>query len=187
LKPPADLAAFSKEHLCYEINCLYAGVALHLGCSTAANDAFSLTLKNLLLEGVLLHSRCLYEFLYRDSRRYADDAIAADFFASPNHWTEKRPAPSPALAELSGRAGKEVAHLSYKRLDVIQEKKHWNVLQISAELLHVLRLFVEAAPHETVSQSTRDTVNHWKSFTGFNSIDLIPKGSTATPIFSKTK
>src|SRR6476620_6674648 len=79
---------------------------------------------NALLESFVIHVRAIMDFLYAEIPQ-SDDVIAEDVFASPEEWKNMRPMLSEALSQATRRAGKEIAHLTYARLDVTPETKPW--------------------------------------------------------------
>lgn len=131
-----ELVAVS-EHLYYEIEMLN-GTAFGLASGIAGESV----LKNALLESFLLHSRILLAFLYYDNPRN-DDVIAENFVSD---WALNRPPESPIFKEIHFRVGKEIAHLTYKRLSVTEETKQWRFLDIAEEVSRVLHIFVRRAP-----------------------------------------
>lgn len=100
-------------------------------------------LRNALLESFTIHARVLLDFLFDEKPRH-DDVVAADFFVdrdAPAHWRPEMPA---ALSEVDRRVGKEVAHLTYARLELTDESKRWHFRQIAAELHHLLTQFARS-------------------------------------------
>jgi len=147
---------------------------------------------NLLLEGTIIHSRCLYEFLYRDNSKKPDDALAIHYFRNPQDWTSIRPTHSVELAELSYRTGKQVAHLTYTRQTSDQIQNHWNLFDITNDLLSTLILFANNADKKKLHANVPRHIQFWTEKTSyepgqtpsnFTSSDLLhgAKGAT-TPI-----
>lgn len=102
---------------------------------------------NALLESFVIHVRAIMDFLYAD-RPQPDDVIAEDFFGSPDQWKKIRPALSSSLSQAKRRAGKEVAHLTYARLDVTPETKPWRFIDIAKEIAAVIDVFLKNVPKE---------------------------------------
>lgn len=100
---------------------------------------------NALLESFVIHVRAVMDFLYADKPQ-VDDVIAEDFFDTPDQWTKMRSALSELLSQAKRRAGKEVAHLTYARLDVTPETKPWPFVQITNEISTVIKTFIENVP-----------------------------------------
>ncbi len=102
---------------------------------------------NALLESFVIHVRAIMDFLYADNPQ-ADDVIAEDFFGDPEQWKKTRPALSQSLSQAKRRAGKEVAHLTYARLDVTPETKPWSFVQIANEISTVMNVFLQNVPKD---------------------------------------
>jgi len=103
-------------------------------------------IRNALLESFTLHARALVHFFF-PSNPWGDDVLAADFFPSPDVWERIRGRMAPVLAKVSPRVGKEVAHLTYARLDVTPEAKRWPVADIATALAAIADTFrVHANP-----------------------------------------
>jgi hypothetical protein len=102
---------------------------------------------NALLESFVIHVRAIMDFLYADCPQ-ADDVIAEDFFDNSEQWTKIRPALSQTLSQAKRRAGKEVAHLTYARLDVTPETKSWPFVQITNEVSTVINAFFQNVPKD---------------------------------------
>ncbi len=98
---------------------------------------------NMALETFLLHARNLREFFYNDNKRYDTDARAWDFLEEKNLWQKLRPAEMESMIEIRERAGKELAHLSYKRIYGTPPEKSWNTGETLGDLLKVVGIFLE--------------------------------------------
>jgi len=107
-----------------------------------------------LIESFTMHARVLVDFLY-GSKSKSDDVVAEDFFDDPSCWVLKRPKMSELLETIHRRVGKEVAHLTYVRLDVTPEKKRWRISDIANDVHVVLKKFVELVPESRVGNSVR--------------------------------
>lgn len=130
----------ASDHLYYEIWMLKA-----LANGIASGIAGQGPIANALLESFVIHVRAVMDFLYADKPQ-VDDVIAEDFFDTPEHWTKMRPTLSELLSQAKRRAGKEVAHLTYARLDVTPETKPWPFIQIADEISAVINTFLENVP-----------------------------------------
>ena len=128
------------DHLHYEVWML---VSLAKGMASGILGQGPIA--NAVLESFIIHIRAVTNFLYAKEPQ-VDDAIAEDFFDTPEEWTKIRPALSKLLSQAKRRAGKEVAHLTYARLDVIPERKPWPFVQISDEISLVIKAFLENVP-----------------------------------------
>jgi hypothetical protein len=107
---------------------------------------------NALLESFVIHVRGLMDFLYNDNPR-PDDVVAQDYFNTLEEWKKLRPQQSPVLEHAKQRAGKEVAHLAYERLNVTPETKPWFFLEISKEVSEVMNVFLENVQKEKLGSS----------------------------------
>lgn len=136
----SELAAAS-EHLHYEFAML-VGTARGLASAVAGDSV----LNNALLESFTLHARALLAFLYADRPR-ADDVMAEDFVAD---WVSNRPTEPAALAQIQFRVGKEIAHLTYERLSVTDEAKHWQFVEVAETMSRVMTAFVLLAPDSSL-------------------------------------
>ncbi len=125
------------EHLDYEMWMMHE-VARGLA-SNALRPRF---VNNALLESFSIHARALLDFLYADSRAFPDDVIAEDFFDSQGEWPVLRPAKSELLEKVHRRVAKEVAHLTYARLDVTPEAKKWYYIDIYNDINRVFQVFL---------------------------------------------
>jgi hypothetical protein len=99
-----------------------------------------------LLNGFLMYTRAVYEFLYTDEPRYDTDAVASDYF-DDDTWSRERPEPGEHLVAVPGRAGKRVAHLSYKRLEPDEGTV---VLGIGPEILGTLAQWAHMVPPDRI-------------------------------------
>ena len=106
--------------------------------------------KNAALEAFLLHARALTEFFYQSSPR-PDDIVAQDFMPMPVNWVAVCPPISSALEEARRRAGKHLAHLTYDRLEVTPETKPWPFLEILSGIIGPLKVFLQHAPKDVLS------------------------------------
>ena len=99
------------------------------------------TINNALLQSFALHVRNLIDFLYNDKHQ-PDDVYAGDYFETPEKWQQLRNAIMPGLARAKKRANKEIAHLTYSRLDVAQKEKKWAFVDLSGEMVKAFDPFV---------------------------------------------
>ena len=125
----AELQEASK-HLHYEVQMLHA-VAVASGLFGSG------PITNALVESFAIHVRNLIDFFYLKEPRQ-DDLIAEDFFADAAQWRSVRPNLSADLDQAKKRAHKEIAHLTYARLDVTPEAKLWQFVHILNEISKVL-------------------------------------------------
>lgn len=150
----AELRSWAHEHLIYE-----AGMLLHT-CGAAANPDLDAVDQNALIESFAVHVRCLRDFLWKDQRMRAQDALASDFCA-PNIWRIARGDLPPALAEIEGernRIGREIVHLTYHRLDIDSESKAWRMGEILQAILECLARFVHTADPRRITGKTQQAL-----------------------------
>lgn len=151
------LMIFSQNHLAYEIYSLYG--ALDLFAKQNPQNLLTIGARNLFLEGVITHSRSLYEFLYFSTQKKADDALAIHYFETPEAWELIRPKIPEHFKDFYKRASKEIMHLTYTRLERTEITKRWDLLTITKDLLATLLLFAEKADPEKLH---RDFINDLK-------------------------
>lgn len=135
-----DLRKLAEEHLTYEVAMLH-DTAEALAASVAQDE----TVHNALVESFTIHLRALIDFLWPNNPR-ADDVIANDFFYRPSAWDTARPAFPVVLDPARQRAGKEVAHLTYARLNVKPDDKRWPYIEMANAVLTAFHVFVNNAP-----------------------------------------
>jgi hypothetical protein len=147
-----ELATWAREHLHYEV-----GMLMHTSEQLWRRQAEPRDREsNALLESFVLHVRCLSDFLWRSRGQHEQDAFAEDFCAE-GVWERERPALPPALTEAAerNRAGQEVAHLTYHRLNVPAAEKDWQVGQLTLEIADAIDLFTQHAQPERLDDRTR--------------------------------
>jgi hypothetical protein len=103
------------------------------------------------VESFAVHVRNLVDFFYAQQPR-ADDVIAEDFVADAVQWSAIRPEMSAVLRRAKQRADKEIAHLTYARLDVAREVKPWPFVEICGEITAVLQLFARNVERDRLDQ-----------------------------------
>lgn len=101
-------------------------------------------IENALIESCAIHSRALVKFLYAfEGTRLPKltDAIADDFFETPNEWKMSQPKiPQELDYDTFGKyADRQIAHIIYSN----EDKHQWNFALIANELQPILELFVK--------------------------------------------
>lgn len=101
------------------------------------------------IESFAIHARVLEAFLWDEPRkRFPDDALAIDFF-SEGVWESIRVRVQRSeLDQIRDRAGHEVAHLSYKRVNKTEEARRWKFDVIAGVIGNAFRLFLESVNAE---------------------------------------
>lgn len=141
----------ASNHLFYEI-WMFQTLAQGMASGIAGQGAIN----NSLLESFAIHVRALIGFFYSENPRI-DDIIAEDFFPNPVDWQCKRPLKTEILDKAKKRADKEVAHLTYTRLDVTPEQKHWEFLKIFNDLQVPINIFLDNVPTDLLGSNWEDT------------------------------
>jgi hypothetical protein len=135
------LQTFGDGSLAYETSMLYettAELVRRLVRSSEATDTFvsdETSMRNALLESLLIHARVLQEFLNRKSSQHADDVLAVQFVPD---WNDDLRV---VVGDIVTRMHKQLAHLSLAR----ERKRPWPVIQIADDILSEMRRFSEAA------------------------------------------
>jgi hypothetical protein len=123
----------STEHLFYEAEMFCITLAL----LTQVNDQMN---KNILLDGFVIHTRNLFDFLYPKRNIHKDDMVATDFLTHPKTFniskTKKKD-----LMFIVGKANKQVAHLTYSRNRYSGRTKQWSYVFIGRKMLKTLCAF----------------------------------------------
>lgn len=138
----SNLQKMAYEHISYEIE------MLNFSAEKLSKGNLNQLEINVFLETFLLHARCIVDFLYADRVIYPDDIIAKDFFIDIEVYLSQRPPISEALENLKKRAGKELAHLTYTRLEVTPEIKIWQVSLLWKEINSALGIFFKCLTDE---------------------------------------
>jgi hypothetical protein len=149
-----DLLKASK-HLRYEYR-MFIEIANTLSARRFKDDTI---IKPALLESFTIHTRNLLYFLYSKNPR-EDDVIAEDFLDDQEIWRSKRPKKSDVLENIHCRVGKEVAHLTYARYDVIfeAEAKPWSISEIASEVDQIFRKFIQLVPPRRLSPEMKSAI-----------------------------
>lgn len=167
------------HHVGYEID-MFARTTGMLGrhiLDGIEGDYLRDTVRNALLESFTVHARVLIGFLYAKPK-FPDDVSALDFFTAaqwqaikaeepiqsvppavlfpqPLHKNFRSNADHPALTSASERVGKEIAHLTYKRLADGIDAKIWPHRDIVEALATDLHRFAEQVWSELVHDKFR--------------------------------
>ncbi len=136
----------ASNHLHYEYR-MFTSLARGMASGIAGEGVIN----NALLEAFTIHARALLKFLYGQNPR-ADDVIADDFFPTSLEWKKVRPKMTKLLETVRTRVGKEVAHLTYARLDVNPETKPWRFLQILHDIDVSFKEFLRIVPMELLGK-----------------------------------
>jgi hypothetical protein len=104
---------------------------------------------NAYLESFAIHARALHDFLYPDAASVSTDVLARDYLMSDD-WGGKRP-----TYGLKYRVNKEVAHLTYNRLEVTPEAKLWPVQELAKTLDSAMLDFGRLVPERLLCEELR--------------------------------
>ena len=124
---------------------MFKAFLFRININNPDKDYFS----NIRLETFIFHARNLIEFYYsgdtnkKEKKKYEDDAWAVDFFIDKNTWYNLRPNIDAWKEKFFKRAGKEMAHLTYSRLDLNDVQKRWDVYEIVKPLKEATILFID--------------------------------------------
>lgn len=118
-------------------------------------------IENALIESCAIHSRALVKFFYpfegtRPPR--PTDAIADDFFVTPNEWKNAcSKIPKELDYDTFGKyADKQIAHIIYSD----EDKHQWNFTAIANALQSILEKFVELAQPEQLGDRWSSQLKH---------------------------
>jgi hypothetical protein len=151
----AELMGWAHEHLMYEAAMLSHTV------DKFANRKLSDQDHNAFMESFAIHIRCLRDFLWgRRTQRNPEDAFASDF-CDAGVWEMRRPPLPAALEAIEGRRqriGREIVHLTYHRLDIKAETKHWDLTDLLRAIAEGLHQFAKVAKPERLHPKTREAL-----------------------------
>ncbi|HPB67505.1 MAG TPA: hypothetical protein PLT76_04850 [Candidatus Omnitrophota bacterium] len=136
--PPHTLRAFSGEHLWYEIHMLYGVMDILL---KGVDDDY---LYNALLEAFVLHASVILDFFYKPAVK-PDDARAVHYVRDAAAFYKALPPFEQKFGGFTRKRNKEVVHLSYRRLYVRPEEKHWRSPKITKDIRRIVDLFLDHA------------------------------------------
>lgn len=137
----------ASHHLHYEFSML-----ISITQAFASGIASGGWLVNALLESFVIHFRTLLDFFYPPDNSKPDDVLASDYFDNSEDWAKIRPHLSDTLNRYKIRAHKEIAHLTYARLDVTPEIKGWAFLEIAREMEQLMDLFLKHIPKNRLEE-----------------------------------
>jgi hypothetical protein len=122
-------------HIVYEIM-MFNGTNMKL--QTGVSDQFE---KNILLESFAIHCRNLFDFFYK-KRKYVDDIVAYDYISQKKQFIHER-TKTRILKNLTEKANKQVAHLTYKRNNYNRRTKGWSVGIIAINMNNTIVAFLK--------------------------------------------
>jgi hypothetical protein len=106
--------------------------------------------RNAVLESFTIHARALRQF-FEPTKPKPDDVLAWHYVGDQLQWQKARGRMPAVLADINGRVGTEIAHLSYRRLKFGPVAEQWNISASHDALMQVLTKFVAAVPTANLS------------------------------------
>lgn len=130
------------EHVQYEIDMFY------YSCSVLSMRGLDQNQINAHLEVFALHARNLFYFFYTPkSKRVRDDIIAEDYLDKVKPFIQNR-TPKRELSIILKKAGKQVMHLTFSRVNYNKRTKPWKCGLILQKLNKTINEFYNALPQE---------------------------------------
>jgi hypothetical protein len=155
----AELRAFGKDHIAYEVEQLFLqGVDL-LTQYAPPQTVRDRTRRNALVESFAIHARTLTDFFYPQSVG-DDDVIADDYMDKGMAWRRARPKIPRSLRTARERTGGEIAHLTWNRKPPLDLAKAWSPPQVLRDVSPLLRLFLEHAAPARISEELQKTISN---------------------------
>lgn len=135
------------------------------------------------IEAFAIHARVLEAFLWdKPSKHHPDDALAIDFFAEGEWEAIRNRVQRSALDEVRDRAGHEVAHLSYKRVDKADDARRWKFDVIAGVIGNAFRLFLENVTPALLCDGFEERLRaSWPEYLNFPIAMSFPPDCETTP------
>jgi hypothetical protein len=109
------------------------------------------------IEAFAIHARVLEAFLWdKPSKHHPDDALAIDFFEDGKWEAIRQRVQRSELDAVRDRAGYEIAHLSYKRVN--KTARRWKFDVIAGVIGNAFRLFLENVDADLLCRGFEDRV-----------------------------
>jgi hypothetical protein len=141
-RKPEELLGVSAD-LLYELQMLFL-MADRLRRHQNGDLVLPEDIKMACIESFAIHARVLQAFLWDSPRKaHPDDALAIDFFEDGEWETIRERVQRSALDDLRARAGHEIAHLSYKRVNKPEAARRWKFDVIAGVIGNAFKLFLE--------------------------------------------
>lgn len=141
----------ASEHLHYELLMLSAvSYAIDSGVSVLS------PLHNALIESFAIHLRNLIDFLWPEGPDN-DWVVAADYFSDLEEWQSSFGKIPPKLKAARIRAAKEIAHLTYARIAVEEDKKGWDFIGLLDGVADGMARFAVKVDRDKVCPELLDT------------------------------
>jgi hypothetical protein len=137
-----ELRGVSRD-LLYELQMLFL-MADRLRRHEQADQVLPEDVKMACIESFAIHARVLEAFLWDSPRKaYPEDALAIDFFQVGEWEGLRERVQRSELDDVRIRAGHEIAHLSYKRVNKPEAARRWKFDVIAGVIGNAFRLFLE--------------------------------------------
>ncbi len=135
------------------------------------------------IEAFAMHARSLEAFLWgKPSKPHPEDAFAIDFFDVGVWETIRERVQRSAVDDLRDRAGHEVAHLSYKRVNKTEEERRWKFDVMAGVLGNAFRLFLENVDPELLCDGFESLLRAtWPEYLNFPIAMSFPPNCDAAP------
>ena len=105
---------------------IYYEIKQLIDSTLLSQDVKDIRFKNAFVESVLVHTRILIEF-FENERRWKDDVLTSDFGFSPKKLN--------ISDHDRDRLNKDLAHLTYSRLNRSHEEKNWDYINVVLPIL----------------------------------------------------
>jgi hypothetical protein len=172
------------EHLLFELQMVFL-MADRLRRHLCGEFALPEDIKTACIDSLVIHVRSLEEFIWGNPQdEHPHDALASDFF-SDGEWEETRKRiQNSSLRKVAQRAGREVAHLSYRRLGMTEEARRWRFDVIVCVIGNALRLFLDGVERDDLCEGFETRLREvWPEHLNFPiAISFPPNCDTAPPV-----
>jgi hypothetical protein len=150
-RTPGERRALS-AHLLFDLQMMFL-MADRLRRHLSGEYVLPADIKTACIESLVIHVRGLEEFIWGNPHPdHPHDALASDFFPD-GQWEETRTRIQKlSLRKVAARTGREVAHLSYKRLGGAKETRRWEFDVIACVIGAALRLFLEGVALDSLCE-----------------------------------
>ncbi len=147
-------------------------------------------IKTACIESLVIHVRSLEEFIWGNPRGdRPHDAFASDFFPDGEWEATRENVQNSSLENVRARAGREVAHLSYKRLGGTESAREWQFDVIACVIGVALRLFLKGVSPDSLCDDFEQRLRAvWPEHLNFgHAISFPPNCETAPAVTIATE
>jgi len=102
-----------------------------------------------LIESFVLHTSILLDFFYKPQVK-PDDARAIHYIKDRKAWANVLPSYDKHFRKFAQKRNKALAHLSYKRLDVVGEEKRWGAVSMAKQIKKMVDAFLDKADPDLI-------------------------------------